>query len=140
MPAFSASIRILGVIEVSVDTALGDQLLMAATFGDHAVGNGHDPSGGTDGGKPVGNDEGGSALGQGVKGTLDLGFRHRVQRGGGLIQNEDWGILQKDSCDGHTLLLTTGKQGTPLTHIGIKTLAGNKTTMSLRASVRTGSE
>ena len=77
-PPFSASVRVLGIVKVSIDAALGKKRLMGAALGDITIGNGHDPAGGTDGGKPVGNDEGGSALRQGIKGPLDLCFRHRA--------------------------------------------------------------
>ena len=80
---------VLGGVEICVDTALVQQLLMGAAFGNQAVSNGYDPACGADGGKPVGNDEGSTALRQGIKGPLDLGFRYGVQSGGGFIQDEN---------------------------------------------------
>ena len=70
----------------------------------------------------MGNDQGGSALGQGIEGPLDLGLRDRVQRGGGLVQDQNGRILQKHTGNGHPLLLSTGQKRAPLAHIRIEAL------------------
>ena len=95
---------------------------MGAGLGDDAVGDGDDPACGPDGGEPVGDDEGGAALGQGVEGLLDLGLGDGVQGGGGLVQDQDGGILQEDPGDGHALLLAAGEEGAALTDIGVEAL------------------
>ena len=94
-PLFSASVMVLGGVQIRVDAALAQQFLMGAALSNETIGNGHDPSCGTDGGQPVGNDEGGASLGQGIKCPLDLGFRDGVQSGGGFIQDEDGGFFRK---------------------------------------------
>ena len=75
-----------------------------------------------DGRQTVGDDQCGTAYCQGIKSSLDLGFRHGVQGGGSFIQNQDGGILQKDPGNGHPLFLTAGQEGAPLAHIGVKAL------------------
>ena len=95
---------------------------MGAALGNHAVGNGHDAVGVADGAQAVGNDQGGTAHSQIVKGPLDLGFRHRVQCGGGFVQNQNGRILQENPGNGNALLLTAGQEGSPLAHIGVEAL------------------
>ena len=70
----------------------------------------------------MGDDQGSTPLCQGIKGTLDLGFGHRVQSGCGFVQNQNRRILQENSGNGHSLLLSTGEQYATLAHIGIKAL------------------
>ena len=67
----------------------GDQLLMAAALGDVAVLYHHDAIGIADGGKTVGDHEGGATLEQYLQRLLDQYFSVRVNRGGGLVQNKD---------------------------------------------------
>ena len=70
----------------------------------------------------MGDDEGGAPHGESIESPLDLGLGDGVQRGGGLIQNEDGGIFQEDAGDGHPLLLSAGQEGAPLAHIGLEAL------------------
>ena len=93
----------LGVIELCIDAALFQKFCVGTAFGDHTVCNRDDPVGRADGGQPVGDDQGGSALGEGIEGSLDLGLGDRVQSGGGLVQDQNGGILQKDPGNGNTL-------------------------------------
>ena len=93
---------------------------MGALLGDAVVVDDQDALRRTDGGQAVGDDEGGTALGQLVKGALDPGFGHAVQSGGGLVQDEDGGILQKDAGDGYPLLLPAGEHDAPFAHIGLE--------------------
>ena len=69
----------------------------------------------------MGDDDGGSALCQLVKGSLDACFRHCIQRRGRLIQNEHRRVLQEDAGDGDALLLPARKEDAPLPGIGCKT-------------------
>ena len=95
---------------------------MGAAFCDHTVGNGNDPARIADGRKPVGNDQGGAALRQGIKGTLDLGFCHTVQCGSGFVQDENGRVFQEDTGNGDPLLLSAGEKRAPFAHIGVKAL------------------
>ena len=66
---------------------------MGPLLGDDPVPDHQNAAGGADGGEAVGDDEGGAAPGQLVEGPLDLGLRHTVQGGGGLVQNEHRRVL-----------------------------------------------
>ena len=55
--------------------------------------NDENTAGRADGGQAVGDDEGGAALCQLVKGGLDAGLGDRVQGGGGLVQNKNGRIF-----------------------------------------------
>ena len=79
-----------------------------------------DPVGRADGGQPVGDDQGGAAAGQLVKGGLNPGLGDGVQGGGGLVQNQDGRIFQEDPGNGHPLLLPAGQHHPPLAHIGVE--------------------
>ena len=70
----------------------------------------------------MGNDQRGAAPAQVVEGTLDFGFRHGIQGGGGLVQNQNGGIHQENPGNGHPLLLAAGEQGAPLAYIGLEAL------------------
>ena len=83
----------LGGVELGVHAAGLHQLLVGAGFGDEAVGDGDDPARRPDGTEPVGDDEGGSTLGQGIEGLLDLGFGDGVRIDG---------LRGRYSCDPRT--------------------------------------
>ena len=57
----------------------------------------------------VGDDEGRAVLHQVIQRLPDLRFRLQVDRGGGIIQHEDAGILEQRAGDGDALLLSAGK-------------------------------
>ena len=59
------------------------------------------------GGQPVGNGEGGSALREPPQSLLDQVFALRVQTGGGLVQNQQPRIAQYRSGDGDPLPLAS---------------------------------
>ena len=109
------------------------QLVVGTAFGDDTVSDGYNAAGIADGGKPMGNDQCGSAHCQIVKGLLNFCFRHRIQSGSGFIQDQNGRILQEDPGNGHTLLLTAGKQSAPFAHIGVETLSTevNKTRQNM---------
>ena len=62
--------QILGVIESGIGPVCRQQLLMGALLGDAAIPDHQDAVGGPDGGEPVGDDVGGAAPAQLVKGVL----------------------------------------------------------------------
>ena len=93
---------------------------MGALLHDAVIIHYDDAVGVADGTEPMGDDEGGTPLGQFVKGPLDAGFGDRVQSGGGLIQNENRRVFQEDAGDGHPLLLSAGQHDASLTHIGLE--------------------
>ena len=87
---------------------------MGALLLDSAVADDQNAGGVADGGQAVGDDERGTALGQIIKGVLDLGFGDGIQGRGGLVQNQNGRILQENPGDGNALLLSTGEQGAAL--------------------------
>ena len=81
----------------------------------------------------MGDDEGGAALGQLIKGPLDFGLRHAVQGGGGLVQNQHRRVLQEDPGDGDALLLPAGEEHAALAHVGVEALGhGHNVVVDLR--------
>ena len=73
-------------------------------------------------GKPVGDNQRGSALGQIVKRPLNSGLGHGIQRGSRFVQNQDGWIFQKNPGNGNPLLLSAGEQCAPFAHIGIEAM------------------
>ena len=93
---------------------------MGSLFLNDSVGNGDNAGSRAYGGQAVGDDEGGSALGEVVKGSLNLGLGDGIQSGGCFVQNQDGGVFQENSGDGYPLLLPTGQEGASFAHIGVK--------------------
>lgn len=81
---------------------------MASAFGNTILGENQYFFGVTNGGKPVGNDKGGTISGKFFQRFLYHLFTFVIKCRGGFIKNQNWRILQEDSCDGKTLLLTAG--------------------------------
>ena len=67
----------------------------------------------------MGNDEHGTAFGNGVKIVHDDAFRFVVQRTGGFVKYKNRGIGQQGTGNGNTLPLSARKAGTTFTHFGI---------------------
>lgn len=67
-----------------------------------------------DSGQAVGNDEAGAVFHELDHGILDLLFRTGVNRGGCLVQDQDLGICQNRTGNGHELPLSVGQVGTCL--------------------------
>ena len=81
-------------VELVVHTLLLHELLGGAGFHELAVLDGDEKIRVPQGGKPVGDHHRGTGTGQDGKGFLDIPFRLGVHGGGGLVQNEDLGILE----------------------------------------------
>ena len=43
----------------------------------------------------------------------------RVHAGGGLVQNDNWGVLQKTPGNGNALLFSAGEVGAAFSHHGV---------------------
>src|SRR5207248_3072458 len=97
------------VIEPRVDTAQRKQLLMAARLLDYSLLHHHDNIRHNNGGEPVRNNKGSSALHQALQRFLDERLRLRVERGGGFIQNKNPGVGEDGPGDGNTLFLPAGE-------------------------------
>jgi len=57
--------------------------------------------------QPVGDDDGGPALGGHVQGGHDALLGDRVQAGGSFVKYQDWTILQNSSGNGNSLFLSS---------------------------------
>ena len=73
-----------------------------------------------DGREPVGDHKGGPAPDHGGDGILDGPLRHRIHRGGRLVQNQDPGIGQDGPRDGQKLLLPGGEHAAALADIAVQ--------------------
>ena len=70
----------------------------------------------------MGDDNGGPPLHQRLQGVLDGVLGDGVQGGGGLVQDQDLGILEDDPGDGEALLLAAGELEAPVAHHGVQAL------------------
>ncbi len=75
-----------------------------------------------DGAQTVGNDQRWCGPAQVVEGTLDFGFRHGIQGGGGLVQKSEWGDSSGKSGQWPPAASGAGEQGAPLAYIGLEAL------------------
>ncbi len=72
-------------------------------------------------GKSVGNDKGCASHHQLIQSRLDYLLTFRVQSRGSLIQDQDAGILQDGTGNGHALALSARKVQPTLRNLGIIT-------------------
>ena len=87
----------------------GHQLVVAPQLGDAAVVDHDDAVGVAHGREAVGDDEGGASVHQVGEGLLDEVLALRVEGGGGLVEDEDGGVVQDGAGDGEALLLAAGE-------------------------------
>jgi hypothetical protein len=62
-----------------------------------------------DGGKAVRNDDAGAARDEVIERVLDEALAFGVEAGGGLVEDEDGGVLDDGAGDGEALALAAGK-------------------------------
>jgi len=87
----------------------GGEFGMGALLHDGAIVHYADAVGFADGGQAVGDDDGGSALHEGIEGFLNLFFGFGIEAGGGFIEEEDSGVFEDGPGDGYALALATGE-------------------------------
>ena len=75
-----------------------------------------------DGHQPMGDAEDSAPPHHILKGFLHHHFAPTVQRAGGLVQQEHFGVLDDGSCDGHPLLLPPAELRAGLAHLCIVAL------------------
>lgn len=75
-----------------------------------------------DGGETVGDDDGGATLHEMIEGLLDLRFGLAVECGGGLVEQEDGGVLEEGAGDRDPLALAAGEAAAILADLGFVTL------------------
>src|SRR5262249_16300870 len=95
----------LGAGELGEMAALLHQFVEIAAFDDVPAFEYQDAGGVADGSEPVRDHECGTALHDLVKRRLHLGFGQRVERAGGLVEDQDRRILQKRARDREALAL-----------------------------------
>ena len=92
-------------VEAGVLALPGDQLVVCPQLDDAALREHGDAGGVADGREPVRDHQHGAVLHQLVEGALDLALALGVERGGGLVEEEDGGVLEERAGDGEALLL-----------------------------------
>ena len=82
---------------------------MGAGFHDAASLDHMDAVGVAHGGQAVGDHQGGAALHQPFEGGLDEGLALGVEGAGGLVEQQDGGVLEEGAGNGDTLTLAAGQ-------------------------------
>lgn len=110
MPFFQAALFFahLCTVHLCVASVLRHQFLVSPSFCDLPVLHKQNEIRIPDRGKPVGDDEGGPALGDGEHRFADPLFRYRIHGAGGLIQDQDRRILEYGPGDGQKLPFSPG--------------------------------
>jgi len=98
----------LAVVELGVEAAAGQQILVLALFDDVAVVHHHNQVRVADGGQTVRDDETGAILHQLVHGFPDQDFGAGIDRAGGSVLNQHGGTEQHGAGDGQKLPMTPG--------------------------------
>ena len=90
---------------------------MGAHFFDFTLIQHHNFVGFADGGKPVGNHNGGPSGNQGINGMLDELFGTGIHRRSGFVENQNGWIIQQCPNKGKQLSLAQRKGAAPLHNI-----------------------
>ena len=106
----------LAVVEVRVEAAFGQQLVVGALLDDVAVLEHQDQVGVLDGGQTVGDDKAGAVFGEPVHGLLCNELGPGIHRGGSFVQNQHWVVLNHGSGNGQQLLLAGGDRNAAVQH------------------------
>ena len=95
---------------------------MGASLDEFALVEDADEIGIADGGKAVGDDEGGAVGAEAIEGLLDKLFSGVVEGGGGLVEQEEGRVFEKGAGDGEALFFASGKADAALTRDGVELL------------------
>ena len=112
----------LAVVDFGVEVGGGQEGVVGAGGGDATLLHDQDLIGIADGGEAVGDDEGGASVDEVLEGELDEMLGFGIDRGGGIIQDEDAGIHEQDAGDGDALFLTAGEGDAALADQGVVAL------------------
>src|SRR5947208_2028758 len=111
---------VLGFMESSVDAASQYQILVTAFLSDPRLVHNDDSIHILDGRQPMGDHKCGSAHCELRKRRLDRAFRLRVERGSGLVQDQDGRVLEEHPSDREALFLSAGQFYATLADDGIE--------------------
>ena len=98
----------LHLIIVGINSALFQKFFVSSPFGDPVFCDYQNLIRIADGGKPVGDGDGGSIFRQLFQTLLDPALAFVIERAGGFVQDEDCRIPKEDSCDRKKLSLPDG--------------------------------
>src|SRR5579883_284210 len=112
----------VGIVELRIMTATQHKRVVIALFHDSALLKHQNAVGVADSREPVSNQDGGAMLQDQIKPFLNLGLGQRVYAGGGLVEDENRGVLQQHASKGDKLALSKREGTTGLTYQGVQTL------------------
>ena len=96
---------VLELVELPVEAALGEELLVGALFAELAFVHDEDGVGALDRREAVGDEDGGAARDHAVEREADAEFGVGVDGAGGLVKDEDAGVVGQGACEADELLL-----------------------------------
>ena len=111
-----------GLVELGVEAAGRDQLVVAAPLDDPAVVDHHDEVGLTHRRQAVGDHDRRPAFERLVEGRLHLCLVLAVEVAGGLVEDDDARVLEQHAGDGDPLLLAAREPVAALAHDGVVAL------------------
>jgi len=98
------------------------ELVVGAALDDAAVFHDNDEIGAAERAEAVGDDEGGAAGDGAIEGGEDLVFGFGIDRGGGIVEEENRRFEEDGAGDGETLALSAGKAAAALAEDGVVAL------------------
>ena len=102
-------ILVLQLVELPVEAALREQLLVGAHLAQLAFVHHENRVGALDGGEPVRDEDAGAALDHAIESAANAQFGVGVDAGGGLVEDEDAGIVGERAGEVDELLLAGGE-------------------------------
>ena len=96
-------------MEFGVEAVAGHELVVGAAFGDDSALDDGDLVGVADGAETMGDGDDGLALHELFEGVDDEFFGFAVERGGGLVEQEDGAVADHDAGDADALALAAGE-------------------------------
>src|ERR1039458_1555199 len=112
-------VLVLQQVELPIDAAGGQQLLVRAGFAQLAFVQYGDAAGALDGRQAVRDDDRSAPLHHAVERVADLEFGLRVDARRGLVENQIARLARQRASEAHELLLRPGKTRAALAHLEI---------------------
>ena len=110
---------VLNAGELGVDAFLLEQGMVVAAFDDAALVHDEDLVGVADGGKAVGDDDGGASGQEALKGLLNEFFRGGVHAGGGFVEDEDGAVFEQGAGDADSLFFADAELDAAFADLGV---------------------